>query len=108
MPKTKSCPSKIKGNLEISKSRAGIFIGGDPQGLRSLAKLLAWLADIDQASYPTMPDGERVHVHLHCDAPYAQLTQFSVPTELCRLDAKGTVEFPDRYRKKKKSVVRRK
>jgi hypothetical protein len=30
------CP-RIENNLEISTSRSGIFIGGDPDGLRSLA-----------------------------------------------------------------------
>jgi hypothetical protein len=98
MPKSKSCPSSIKGNLEISKSRAGVLICGDPQGLRSLAKLLVWLADVDQEALPTMPDGEREHVPLYCSLPYQQLNSFSVSTELCRLDAKGTGEFPKKYR----------
>jgi hypothetical protein len=93
-------PPRIKGNLEISKSRCGVFIGGDPQGLRSLAKLLNWLADVDQESHPTMPDGEREHIPLYPNAPYEQLTRYSVATELCRLDAKGTGEFPKKYRRK--------
>jgi hypothetical protein len=38
---------RIEGHLEISKSRAGIFIGGDPRALRSFAKLLRWLASVD-------------------------------------------------------------
>lgn len=92
----------INGNLEISKHRTGVFIGGDPAGLRSLAKLLIWLASADQEKHPTMPDGEREHVHLYARdsaESYFQLTQFSVLTELCRLDAKGTGEFPERYSK---------
>jgi hypothetical protein len=100
MAKLKTCPSVINGTLEISKNRTGVFIGGDPQGLRSLAKLLNWLADVDQESHPIMPDGEREHVPLYCGPPYRQLTPFSVVTELCRLDAKGTGELPDRYRQK--------
>lgn len=100
-PKYSRIPTEIKGNLEISKSRAVVFIGGDPDGLRSLAKILNWLAEIDQDSHPTMPDGEREHTHLYSDpARYKHLTAYSVPTELCRLDAKGTGEFPKRYRKK--------
>jgi hypothetical protein len=83
--------------LEISKNRSGVFIGGDPQGLRSLAKILVWLADVDQETHPSMPDGEREHTHLACGPAYSQLSQFSVTTELCRLDAKGTGEFPEKY-----------
>jgi hypothetical protein len=102
------CPHVIKGNLEISKSRRGIFIGGDPDGLRSLAKMLVWLADVDQELHPNMPDGEREHLPLYPDPPYNQLTTFSAPTELCRLDAKGTGEFPDYYSRKRKPSPRRK
>jgi hypothetical protein len=90
---------KIQGNLEISKSEYGIFIGGDPEGLRSLARLLTWLADVDQNSLARMPDGERCHVHLHArDAEgFNSLTGFSEETELCRLDAKGTSDLPPKY-----------
>jgi hypothetical protein len=97
---TVGCP-KINGTLEISESRAGIFIGGDPIALRSLAELLIWLADVDQESLSSQPDGERYHVHLHTrDAEgFNSLTPFSSETELCRLDAKGTGEFPEKYRK---------
>jgi hypothetical protein len=91
-------PPKIKGNLEIHKGRNGIFIGGDPNGLRSLANLLHWLADVDQESDPNMPDGEREHTHMYSGS---QLTSHSVDTEICRLDAKGTGEFPS-YRKQSK------
>ena len=107
---TRTCPSRIKGNLEISKRRSGIFIGGDPDGLRSLAKLLDWLANVNQESHASMPDGEREHVHLYAGDPafpYNSLTQFSVQTELCRLDAKGTGEFPERYRKLDKHKAKR-
>lgn len=91
------CPN-VKGSLEISKRRGSILIAGDPDGLRSLAKLLNWLADVDQNAHPTMPDGEREHTHLYADSLYANLTPFSATTELCRLDAKGTGEFPEKYR----------
>ena len=64
MPKYPCIPTVIRGNLEVSKSRFGVFIGGDPKGLRSLAKLLNFLADVNQESHPNMPDGEREHVHL--------------------------------------------
>lgn len=90
----------ITGRLEISKNRLGIFIGGDPDGLRSFAKVLTWLANVNQEAMSRQPIGERCHIHLHAnDAPgFSSLTPFSCETELCRLDAKGTGEFPERYR----------
>lgn len=90
---------RIEGNLEISRRGTGVFIGGDPDALRSLAKLLIWLANVDQESLDAQPDGERCHVHLHArDAEgFNSLTPFSTETELCRLDAKGTGEFPKKY-----------
>jgi len=92
---------RIEGSLEISTSRDGVFIGGDPEALRSLAGLLTWLADVDQRSLSTQPDGERCHAHLHANGPagFNSLTPFSVEREVCRLDAKGTGEFPERYRR---------
>jgi hypothetical protein len=90
-PVKRGYPPKIKGNLEISKHRAGIFIGGDPEGLRSLGELLHWLADCDQEADPNLPVGEREHTYLYCGS---QLTLQSVNTEVCRLDAKGAGEFP--------------
>ena len=91
---------RIEGTLEICRSQSGIFIGGDPDALRTLARLLTWLANIDQESLASMPDGERCHVHLHTrDAEgFNSLTPFSEETELCRLDAKGSGEFPERNR----------
>jgi hypothetical protein len=101
----------IGGHLEISKRRTGVFIGGDPEALRSLARLLNWLADVDQESLATMPDGERCHVHLESQGPVASLSAFSNDTEICRLDAKGTGDFPQRYcdarRKKATKCTRR-
>jgi hypothetical protein len=89
---------RIKGQVEISTSRNGVFVGGDPDGLRSLAQLLTWIADVDQEALGTQPDGERFHVHLHARIPgISCLTDFSVETQLCRLDAKGTGEFPTKY-----------
>lgn len=91
----------IEGNLEISKNRTGVFIGGDPDGLRSLAQLLVWLANVDQETYPTMPDGAWCHVHLHANDPveaFNSLTPVSTQAILSRLDAKGTGDFPERYR----------
>jgi hypothetical protein len=93
---------KIEGNLEISRSSDGIFIGGDPAALRSLARLLVWLAGVDQESIPSQPDGERYHVHLQANGPKGcnSLTPFSLETEVCRLDSKGTGELPERYKRR--------
>src|SRR5689334_18222115 len=92
---------RIEGRLEISKSRDGILIAGDPTGLHSLAKLVAWLADVNQETKEGIPIGERCHVHLYPrDKPSGfgdTLTHFSENTEICRLDAKGTGQFPERY-----------
>jgi hypothetical protein len=104
MTKYPRCPSQIRGILEISKNRDGVFIGGNPDGLRSLARILNWLAEIDQESHPTMPDGEREHTHLYRGT---HLSEFSVLTELCRLDAKGTGDLPEIYKKLKKRTRRR-
>lgn len=85
----------VHGHLEISHDKQGLFIGGDPEGLRSLARLLDFLAKVDQDAIPHMPDGERDHVHL---SPGYQLSKNSIETEVCRLDAKGTGEFPRDYK----------
>ena len=86
---------EVKGHVEISHGKHGIFIGGDPPGLRSLAKLLNFFAEVDQEKIPYMPDGERDHTHLR---PGGQLSENSLETEICRLDAKGTGEFPRNYK----------
>lgn len=52
----------VDGIVEISRIDDGIFIGGHPEGLRSLAGLLIWLADVDQDQMSTMPDGEGCHI----------------------------------------------
>jgi hypothetical protein len=89
----------INGTLEISHKNNGIFIGGTPEALKSLAKTLIWLAEFDQ-DIEDMPNGERKHIHLHIkDGEYGALTKFSKETEICRLDAKGTKELPNYYKK---------
>jgi len=99
--KNKPSPS-IEGELEISHGENGIFIGGTPKGLKSLAKVLNWIAEFDQ-EIVNMPDGERTHIHLHVkNDDYGSLSEFSEETEVCRLDAKGTEELPSYYSPKKK------
>ena len=91
---------EIEGELEISRREHEVLIAGDPKGLQTLGNLLIWLANFNQEAVPGMPDGERYHVPLH---PYHSteipgcLTSFSDETELCRLDAKGSGRFPEKY-----------
>ena len=84
----------VHGHLEISQGDHGVFIGGDPEGLHSLARLLDFLDHVNQDGISRMPDGEREHTHL---TPGYQLSKNSIETEVCRLDAKGTGEFPTGY-----------
>lgn len=81
----------LEGAIEISSDLNGVFIGGDSIGLRSLAALLNWMADIDQDSKESLPIGERTHVHLHgkkMPAEFRQLNEHSEDTVICRLDRK--------------------
>ena len=71
-----------------------VLIHGDPEGLRSLAKLLLKLADLDQNSITDLPVGAREHIHLR---PKLELSDSSVQVIVGRLDAKGTGAFYDRY-----------
>jgi hypothetical protein len=85
-----------KGHIEISVAKddvfgQGVFIGGDPEGLRSLAELLLMLADLDQGATLEFSPEVREHIYLR---PNVRLSGNSAPTELCRLDAKITGEFP--------------
>lgn len=84
-------PPPVCGNIEVEPCGQRIVVAGDPAGLRSLAELLTWLADLDQESMAHLPEGERAHVHLY---PGSQISGNSTELELCRLDAKGTGAFP--------------
>lgn len=69
-----------------------VWIGGDPEGLRSLGEHLIWLANLDQEKAGT-PLGERAHSHLRPKYSYGfggELGADSCPVEICRLDASGT------------------
>ena len=81
----------VEGHVHIARDRRRVIIAGDPKGLRSLANLLTFLADVDQEALAHLPVGDRDHTHL---TPGAHLTENSDETEVCRLDAKGTGEFP--------------
>jgi hypothetical protein len=86
---------KIEGHIEIAAEDDRIVIAGDPVGLRALANSLLFLANVNQEEVPNMPIGERYHTHLY---PGHQISENSSETEICRLDAKGTREFPAHYK----------
>ena len=71
-----------------------VLIHGDPDGLRSLARLLLELADVDQEKMKAtqLPIGAREHYHL---SPNNNLSKSSVSLIIGRLDAKGTGKFYD-------------
>jgi len=73
-----------------------ILIHGDPEGLRSFAKLLNDIADLNQEEVDDkdLPIGAREHYHL---TPKLELANSSVTVIVGRLDAKGTGVFYDRF-----------
>ncbi|MBK8624096.1 MAG: hypothetical protein IPN86_00530 [Saprospiraceae bacterium] len=73
-----------------------ILIHGNPEGLRSLAKLLIEIADLNQEEVENkyLPIGAREHYHL---TPNIELSKSSDRVIVGRLDAKGTGSFYDRY-----------
>ena len=82
-------------NGEIRKWQE-VLIHGDPEGLRTFAKLLIKIADLnqEQVTETELPIGEREHYHLR---PNLELSKSSVETIVGRIDAKGTGRFYDRY-----------
>ena len=103
---------KLKGNFDIFSSTTiekvdgkkqkwtEILIHGDPKGLKSFAELILQLANYDQDKDDKLPKGAREHIQL---SPKHQLSKSSDTVILGRLDAKGTGEFYDRYKKKSKN-----
>ena len=80
---------------EISKWEE-IIIFGDSEGLRSFAKLLMDIADLNQEEVDdkVLPIGAREHFHLR---PKYELANSSDPVIVGRLDVKGTGVFYDRF-----------
>ena len=78
-----------------------ILIHGNPEGLRSFAKLLLEIADLNQENIEDkdLPIGAREHYHLR---PGIELSKSSNEVIVGRLDAKGTLHFYDRYISKDK------
>jgi hypothetical protein len=84
-----------KGLLAITTQihfgrEVSVAIVGDRDGLRYLASILRYFADMD-VDKKNLPDGERAHIHLH---PGYQLIENSCDVEICRAEAKGTNELP--------------
>jgi len=73
-----------------------ILIHGNPEGLKSLAKLLIEIAELNQEDVDDkyLPVGAREHFHLR---PNVELSRSSCEVIVGRLDAKGTGNFYDRY-----------
>jgi hypothetical protein len=78
---------------EISKWQ-NILIHGDKEGLKSFARLLIKLADLNLDDIKDLPIGAREHIHLR---PNLDISKSSVEIIVGRIDAKGTGVFYDRY-----------
>jgi hypothetical protein len=74
-----------------------ILIHGDPEGLRSFAKLLINLADRNQEKNTELPIGARDHIHLRSNR---ELSKSSLDVIVGRLDSKGNGDFYDRFKPK--------
>ena len=73
-----------------------VLIHGNPEGLKSFAKLLIEIAELNQENVDEkyLPTGAREHYHLR---PGIELSKSSIEVIVGRLDAKGTGNFYDRY-----------
>lgn len=71
-----------------------VMIHDDPEGLRSFAKLLTKLANLDQEKMPDLPVGAKEHYHLR---PNWELGKSSVQVIVGRIDEKGKGLFYDSY-----------
>jgi hypothetical protein len=77
---------RLTGTVSIRDDAGKVVIGGDPDGLRSLGRLLTWLADTDLDQWPHLLPGGHAHVHLY---PRVDMSEESRDVELLRLDPKG-------------------
>jgi hypothetical protein len=71
-----------------------ILIHGDPEGLKSFARLLTRIADLNQEDINDLAIGAREHIHLQ---PNLDISKSSMEVIVGRIDAKGTGAFYDRY-----------
>jgi hypothetical protein len=77
---------RIAGRVSITEEEGKVVIAGDPEGLRSLGRLLTWLGDQDVEQWPYLKPGGHAHIHLY---PKDDMLEGSRQVELVRLDAKG-------------------
>ena len=73
-----------------------VLIHGNPEGLKSFAKLLIEIAELNQENVDEkyLPTGAREHYHLR---PGIELSKSSTEVIVGRLDAKGTGDFYERF-----------
>jgi len=85
-----------EGNHYQSVTGNEILIHGNPEGLRSLAKLLLEIAELNQEAVDDkfLPVGAREHYHLRAGI---ELSKSSNEVIIGRLEAKGTGAFYDRF-----------
>jgi hypothetical protein len=109
--------NEIEGHLDIFIShnedendgeiikRNNILIHGNPEGLKSFAKLLIEIAELNQEKVEDkfLPVGAREHHHLR---PGIELSKSSNEVIVGRLDAKATGNFYQRFIPKTKNKLR--
>ncbi|MCD5969120.1 Imm32 family immunity protein [Riemerella anatipestifer] len=95
--------NQIQGELDIfiDKEANEVLIHGTPKGLKSFAKVLLQLAELNQSEIDdvSLPVGAREHYHL---IPNIDLSKSSTNVIVGRLDAKGSGDFYERFIPKKK------
>ena len=76
------------------------YLNAYPEGLKSLAKLLLEIAELNQEKVEDkyLPNGAREHYHLR---PNIEISKSSNSVIIGRLDAKGTGEYYERFIPKK-------
>ncbi|HEX7470637.1 MAG TPA: hypothetical protein VF437_07895, partial [Verrucomicrobiae bacterium] len=83
----------VTGQIFVNCGSSEVIIDGDPQGLRSLAKLCLALANVDQKKIKGLPDqGAREHIHLN---PGTHLGNNSIRLVLGRAEDKTGELNPD-------------
>jgi hypothetical protein len=70
-----------------------ILIHGDPEGLKSFARLLTRIADLNQDDINDLAIDAREHIHLQ---PNREIIKSSMEVFVGRIDANGTGAFYDR------------
>jgi hypothetical protein len=85
----------------VTTSWDEVLIHGNPEGLKSFAKLLLEIAELNQEDVEDkyLPIGAREHYQLR---PGIELSKSSIEVIVGRLDAKGTGEFYNSFISKDK------